>query len=116
MTVRAYQQTQRITENPRAAEYRIFGKITGALIEVKKNGAPPGPLAEALDWNRRLWRVLADDCLDDRNGLPKEIRANIVSLSLWVAKYSRKVAREGAPIDPLIQVNRNIMQGLADAA
>jgi flagellar biosynthesis activator protein FlaF len=116
MTVRAYQQTQRITENPRSTEYRIFGKITGALIEAKKNGSPPGPLAEALDWNRRLWRTLANDCLDDRNGLPKELRANIISLSMWVTKYSRKVAREGASLDPLIQVNRNIMQGLGDAA
>ena len=116
MTVSAYQNTQRITENPRAMEYRIFGRITGALIDAQKSGAKPGPLAEALDWNRRLWRTLADDCLDDRNKLSKEIRATIVSLSLWVAKYSKRVTREGAPIDPLIQVNRTIMQGLQDAA
>jgi flagellar protein FlaF len=116
MTVKAYQNTQRVTENPRATEYRIFGKITGVLMDVQKNGANPGPLAEALDWNRRLWRTLADDCLDDRNQLPKDVRAKIVSLSLWVTKYSKKVAREGAPIDPLIQVNRTIMQGLQDAA
>jgi flagellar protein FlaF len=116
MTVKAYHNTQRVTENPRATEYRIFGKITGALIDVQKNGAAPGPLAEALDWNKRLWRTLASDCLDDRNQLPKEVRANIISLSLWVAKYSKKVTREGAPIDPLIQINRTIMQGLQDAA
>jgi flagellar protein FlaF len=116
MTVKAYQNTQRVTENLRSTEYRIFGKITGALIEVQKTGAKLGPLAEAIDWNRRLWRTLADDCLDDRNQLPKELRANIVSLSLWVTKYSKKVTKEGAPIDPLIQVNRTIMQGLQDAA
>jgi flagellar biosynthesis activator protein FlaF len=116
MTVRAYQNTQRITEDPRSTEYRLFGKITGALIEAHKTGMRAGPLAEALDWNRRLWRTLADDCLDDRNRLPKEVRANIVSLSLWVAKYSRRVAREGASLEPLIQVNRTIMQGLQDAA
>jgi flagellar protein FlaF len=116
MTVKAYENTQRVTENPRATEYRIFGKITGALIDAQKSGAKAGPLAEALDWNKRLWRTLANDCLDDRNQLPKEVRANIVSLSLWVAKYSKKVSREGAPLDPLIQVNRTIMQGLQDAA
>lgn len=102
MTVKAYQSTQRATENPRSTEYRLFGKITGALIDVQKSGASPGPLAEVLDWNKRLWRTLANDCLDDRNQLPKEVRANIVSLSLWVTKYSRKVSREGAPLDPLI--------------
>jgi len=116
MTVKAYHNTQRVTENSRDTEYRIFGKITGALIEAQKSGAKPGPLAEALDWNKRLWRTLASDCLDDRNQLPKDVRANIVSLSLWVAKYSKKVTREGAPLDPLIQVNRTIMQGLQHAA
>ncbi|MGD0190989.1 MAG: flagellar biosynthesis regulator FlaF [Rhizomicrobium sp.] len=116
MTVKAYQNTQLVTENPRATEYRLFGKITGALIEAQKTGAKLGHLAQAVDWNKRLWRTLANDCLDDRNQLPKDVRAKIVSLSLWVAKYSKTVTREGAPLDPLIQVNRTIMQGLQDAA
>jgi flagellar protein FlaF len=116
MTVKAYHNAQLVTENPRATEYRLFGKITGALIEAQKNRAKLGPLAEVLDWNKQLWRTLANDCLDDRNQLPKDVRAKIVSLSLWVAKYSKTVTREGAPLDPLIQVNRTIMQGLQDAA
>ena len=40
------------------------------------------------------------------------MRAKIISLSLWVAKYSRSVTREKAPLDPLIEINRTIMQGL----
>ena len=44
------------------------------------------------------------------------MRAKIVSLSLWVTKYSKQVTREGAPLDPLIEVNRTIMQGLQGAA
>jgi flagellar protein FlaF len=116
MTVKAYQNTQLITEDHRSTEYRIFGKVTGALIDAQRNGAKAGPLAEALDWNRRLWRTLADDCLDDRNQLPKDLRARIVSISLWVVKYSRRVVRDGASVQPLIEINRNIMQGLQEAA
>jgi flagellar protein FlaF len=116
MTVKAYHNAQLATENPRATEYRLFGKITGALIEAQKIRGKPGPLAEVLDWNKQLWRTLASDCLDDRNQLPKDVRAKIISLSLWVAKYSKSVTRDGAPLDPLIQVNRTIMQGLQDAA
>jgi flagellar protein FlaF len=71
---------------------------------------------EALDWNRRIWTTLASDCLDDRNQLPKGVRAQIVSLSLWIGKYTKRVMREGAPVDPLIEINRTIMQGLQDAA
>jgi flagellar protein FlaF len=116
MTLKAYQNTQRITENPRETEYRLFGQVTGALISAQKDGLSGGPLAEAVDWNRRLWRTLAADCLDDRNQLPHELRANIVSLSLFVTRYSKDVTRKGAPLDPLIDINRAIMQGLQGAA
>jgi flagellar biosynthesis activator protein FlaF len=116
MTLKAYRDTQRVTENPRATEYRLFGQVTGALINAQKAGVAGGPLAEAVDWNRTLWRTLAADCMDDRNALTHDVRAKIVSLSLWVTKYSKQVTREGAPLDPLIEVNRTIMQGLQGAA
>jgi flagellar biosynthesis activator protein FlaF len=116
MTLKAYQNTQRITEDSRQTEYRLFGQVTGALISAQRAGITGGPLAEAVDWNRKLWRTLATDCLDERNQLPQELRANIVSLSLWVTKYSKDVTRKGAPLDPLIDINRTIMQGLQGAA
>src|SRR4029077_8188449 len=117
MTLQAYKNTQRITEEPRTTEYRLFGQVTGALIDVQKAGHDSSPLlVDAIDWNKRLWRTLAADCMDDRNQLPQEVLAKIVSLSLWIAKYSRKVTREGASLDPLSQVNRTIIQGLRGAA
>lgn len=116
MTLQAYQNTQRITEDSRTTEYRLFGQVTGALIDVQRDGRNGGPLVEAIDWNKKLWRTLAADCMDERNQLPQDVRAKIVSLSLWIAKYSRQVTREGAPLDPLIEVNRTIMQGLKGAA
>ena len=116
MTHRAYHTALRATEPPRATEYRLFGQVTGALIDAQSKGFSGGPLAETVDWNRQLWRTLAADCLDDRNQLPQEVRAKIVSLSLWVGKYSKQVMRKGAPVTPLIEVNRTIMQGLRGAA
>jgi flagellar protein FlaF len=112
MSLKAYQATQVATEDPRLTEYRLFGQVTGALLKAKESSAVGGPLVEAVDWNRRLWRTLAADCMDDRNSLTQEVRAKIISLSLWVAKYSRSVTREKAPLDPLIEINRTIMQGL----
>ncbi|MBU6445178.1 MAG: flagellar biosynthesis regulator FlaF [Alphaproteobacteria bacterium] len=116
MSHQAYKSAQRITEDPRNTEYRLFGQVTGALIDAQQKGIKGGPLAEAVDWNRRLWGTLAADCMDDRNRLPKEVRAQIVSLSLWVTRYSKQVTRTGASMDPLIEVNRTIMQGLSGAA
>jgi len=116
MTLQTYQNIQRITEDPREVEYRLFGQVTGALIDAQRVGAKGGPLVEAVSRNRQLWRMLAADCLDDGNQLPKEVRANIISLSLWVTKYSKEVTRQGATLDPLISVNRSIMEGLRGAA
>ena len=116
MTLKSYQSVQRTVEDPRATEYRLFGQVTGALINAKSGNAQGAPLVEAVDWNKRLWRTLAADCMDDRNSLTEDVRAKIISLSLWVGKYSRSVTREKAPLDPLIEINRTIMQGLQGSA
>ena len=116
MSLKAYKATQIATEDPRVTEYRLFGQVTGALLSARETGAAGTPLVEAVDWNRRLWRTLAADCMDDRNTLTEDVRAKIISLSLWVARYSRSVTREKAPLDPLIEINRTIMQGLHGAA
>ena len=115
MSLKAYQQTQVATEDPRATEYRLFGQVTGALLTAKEAGASGTPLVEAVDWNRRLWSTLAVDCMDEGNQLSRPLRAQIVSLSLWVTKYSSQVMQNGASLDPLIDINRTIMQGLHPA-
>ena len=112
MSLKNYHRVQLAVEDPRTTEYRLFGEVTGALIDARKGKAQGAPLIRAIDWNKRLWRTLAADCMDDRNTLTADVRAKIVSLSLWVSKYSRRVAREKAPLDPLIEINRTIMQGL----
>ena len=116
MPVTAYQKAQRAAENPRNTEYRLFGQVTGALMEAQSAGAQGPSLIDAIDWNRRMWSTLAIDCMDKANKLPKEVRAQIVSLSLWVNKYSSEVMQRGASLDPLIEINRTIMQGLRSAA
>jgi flagellar protein FlaF len=116
MAVTAYQKAQRAADNPRSAEYRLFGQVTGALMDVQNVGSRGPVLVDAIDWNRRVWSTLAVDCLDNENQLPRELRAQIVSLSLWVTRYSSEVVQQGASLDPLIDVNRSIMQGLRGAA
>lgn len=116
MSLQAYQRTQRTTESPRDTEYRLFGLVTGSLIDASSAARTDPKLIRALDWNRRLWSALANDCSGDGNALPKEVRAQIISLSLWVSRYSSEVMREGRSLEPLIEVNRSIMQGLGVAA
>lgn len=114
MSLKAYQTTAARAENPRQTEYRLFGQVTRALMEAEKmDKSMIRERMDALDWNRRMWSVLGADCSVDGNGLPDIVRANIVSLSIWVNKHTSLVMRNQEEIAPLIDINRIIMQGLA---
>jgi flagellar protein FlaF len=113
MSLQAYQQAAQRAESPRDVEYRLFGDVTRALMSAKE--ADPLDFStriQALDWNRRLWSALASDCASDANGLAPQLRASIMTLSIWVAKHSSAVMRREETFEPLIDVNRIIMQGL----
>ena len=113
MSLQAYQSAARRAENPRELEYRLFGEVTRALM-----GAADVPHDEiqtridALDWNRRMWSALAADCARPDNDLPETLRASIISLSLWVNRHSSAVMRREEAFEPLIEINRIVMQGL----
>lgn len=117
MSFQAYQNVARRAENPREVEYRLFGEVTRALMGAAES--PDDALQtriEALDWNRRLWSTLAADCAREDNALPEPLRASIISLSLWVNRHSSAVMRRQEQFEPLIEVNRIVMQGLAPPA
>lgn len=117
MSLQAYQRTASQAEDPRQLEYRLFGQVTRALIDASQ--ADPLDIRtriDALDWNRRLWTVLASDCGRESNQLPEATRAGIISLSIWVQKHSSAVMRRQESFEPLIEVNRLVMQGLSGQA
>ncbi len=114
MSLKAYQTTAARAENPRQTEYRLFGQVTRALVDAQSlDRSQIRERMDALDWNRRMWSVLASDCSTDGNRLPDQVRANIISLSIWVNKHTSLVMRNLEDIEPLIEINKIIMQGLA---
>jgi flagellar protein FlaF len=113
MSIKAYQRAATQAEAPRDLEYRAFGQVTAGLVRAKQERPPPPALADAIDANRRLWNLLSADCSAPENQLPPALRGQIISLALWVGRYSSEVLREGADLDPLIDINRTMMEGLA---
>ncbi len=114
MSIQAYQRASAQAESPREAEYRVFAMVTAGLLTAKERGRAHLPaLAEALDKNRRLWTTLAQDCADPQNALPEKLRAQIISLAMFVSRHSSSVMQEGEDLDVQIEVNRSIMPGLA---
>ncbi|WP_296599251.1 flagellar biosynthesis regulator FlaF [Phenylobacterium sp.] len=114
MSLQAYQQAATRAENPRDMEYRLFAQVTRALMEASKlDRTEVAKRVDALDWNRRLWSTLGADCARTGNQLPAPLRASIISLSIWVNKHTTLVIRNQEDFEPLIEINRMIMQGLA---
>lgn len=117
MSLQAYQSAAQRAENPREAEYRLFGQVTRALMDAALvDPSDFNTRIDALDWNRRLWSTLATDCSDPSNTMPEAARASIISLSIWVAKHTSAVMRREEDIQDLVDINRLIMQGLSGGA
>jgi flagellar protein FlaF len=113
MSLRAYQQAAARSESPRETEYRIFGQVTRALMDAAKEPSDAAKRIDALDWNRRLWSTLAADCAQPTNELPQQVRAQIISLSMWVGRHTTAIVRREEDFEPLIDLNRTMMQALS---
>jgi flagellar protein FlaF len=110
----AYRASQQQTQDTRDVEYRLLAQVTAALIAAKEKNAPY-ELREKLDailWNRDVWAALRVDLSSDGNNLPKELRASLISIAIWIEKESLRLLDGQGDIDAVIDVNRNIMAGL----
>ena len=115
MSLQAYQRAAEQAEGPKQTEYRLFGLVTRALLEAAEADEKDfSGRMKALHWNRRLWSTIAGDCANPDNVLPNELKASIISLSMWVNKHTSEVMQGQQKIEPLIDINRIIMQGLSN--
>lgn len=112
MTIGTYQRTQNIAESPRACERRLINEVTAELISAAKSGMTGAALMPALHRNREMWNTFSVLCADDDNALPPEVRAGIVSLAGWVSRYTSNVVAGKDCIDPLVEVNQLLSEGL----
>ena len=115
--VRAAYGNPAATRTPRDAEYSAFARVTGRLREAHDAGKGSFPaLCQAVLDNSRLWGMLEDDLVDDRNQLPPTLRAQLVSLAAFVRRHGMAVVGRRASADALIDINTAIMKGLRGEA
>lgn len=107
-----YKSVQTNKDDPRDLEYRLLAQVTGALLNARDNIDNAKQRVDAAKWNRDVWAALRQDLVSDNNQLPKELRASLISISLWIEKEALRVMEGSGDIDALIDVNRNIMAGL----
>lgn len=109
----AYGRVQNATENPRSMEYRLLGQVTAALTKARDGKRGTAEFVDALLWNKKVWDAFIVDLSSEGNRLPKELRAQIIGIGLWVGRETIQVLDGTGDIDALINVNKTIMEGLA---
>lgn len=113
MSINSYRRVRGIAESPRAQEYRLMSEITGEMITARDLGLSGAALVPALHRNREAWTTFSAVCAAPGNKLPNGLRASIISLALWVERFTSQVVSGQESINELILVNRSIIDGLA---
>ena len=68
---------------------------------------------ESLLYVRRLWTIFIEDLAHPENGLPEQLRADIISIGLWVVKEADRLREEKSnDVVQLIEINRLIRDAL----
>ena len=68
---------------------------------------------EAIHFMNRVWTSFIEDLGSSDNALPKELRANLISIGLWLLREAEEV-RQGRSnnFEGLIEVSQIIRDGI----
>ena len=112
--LQAYAQTQKTSMPPREVEAMAFTKAALMLEDAKQTLDDYDSYASALKFNQLLWTIIQADVVDKENKLPSPIKANILSLSIFVDRQTIKALAETKEqhLDILININKNLAEGL----
>jgi len=127
MSIAAYKRTIRETESPRQIERRILTEVTNRLerhVAAFDATRDPGErlallsdgLRQAVWENEGVWITLKADLAVPENRLPPALKAQLISLALWVERHSQAVLGGKGQLAPLVEINRAIIAGLAGQA
>ncbi len=112
----AYQSSQKLGAGARQTEARALLEAARRLSEVSIENDDQTDYRAALRLNWRLWTIIQADIASGENALPSEIKANVMSLSIFIDKHTVGALAEpdSGKLGVLIEINRNIASGLME--
>lgn len=110
--VSAYGQSARRIETPNDVDAMVLKTAAEKLLNVQQT-PEEDIFEEVLLYNQLIWTVIQSE-MTEAHPLPVEIKANLISLSLFIDNQTDKAigARDPKMLDSLININRNIAAGL----
>lgn len=117
MSIQTYERNQLNSLKGRDLEAMVFSKATTLLQEALKNPSNKDMILYALNKNQQLWTIIQNDVRLPENTLANDLKANLISLSLFVDRQTNRAVISCTPedIEPLIEINKNIALGLRNS-
>ena len=72
----------------RRVEYQALDRCVFLLGKAEMAGAKSRECVDALHWTVQLWQTFLMELADDANVLPVELRANLISIGIWILKQA----------------------------
>lgn len=105
-----------LEDNPRESrerERRAIEHSIELLTVATQMGPSSREAVEALHFVRRLWGVLIEDLAKPENDLPKALRADLISIGLWIMSEAENIRLgRSQNFDGLIEISAILSEGL----
>jgi flagellar biosynthesis activator protein FlaF len=97
----------------RDRERQLLTRSIDLLVAARENGPKSAQAIEAVHFLIRVWTTLIQDLGSAENELPNELRANLISIGLWLMREADEV-RQGRStnFEGLIEVSQIIRDGI----
>lgn len=112
---RAYAKVSHTVLTPREAEAAVLIKAAGRLRAIQSDWAnQQTALNEALNFNQKVWSVLAGAATAPESPLPEPLKNSIAQLSVFVFKRSidTMIEPQADKLSALININHQLAAGL----
>lgn len=105
-------QTESVAD-ARDRERQLLSRSIDLLSAAREHGPRSVQAVEALHFLNRIWTVFIQDLGNAENELPGELRANLISIGLWLLREAEQV-RQGKSdnFEGLIEVSQIIRDGI----
>jgi flagellar biosynthesis activator protein FlaF len=112
-----YRTVKNSTASGREIEAGALTRCALMLTDCQKNWGVPGSeekLVEALRVNQQVWSIFQSELTQENNPLPRNLKENILSLSVFIDKRIIDIMAYPAPekLHILIDINLNLAAGL----
>ena len=121
MGINAYQHVQKETMSGRETEARVLAQAALKLKKCQENWDSETrrtDLEEAFEYNSQVWSIFQTELTKPDHPMDKELRQNILNLSVFIEKKIYETRAYPAPekLTAIININNSLAAGLRTSA